>query len=60
MPNSALVVGQVFELEATERVVHDRRGEPDVGIVGHAGRLERMFVNASTKARIGTRTAGRS
>ena len=35
-----LLERQVLEGEAAEQVVHDRAGEADVGVVGHAGRLE--------------------
>ena len=36
----ALVVGQVVERQAAEQVVDDRRGEAQVRVVGHPGRLE--------------------
>ena len=35
-----LVVGHVLDRQTAEEVVHDRRGEADVGIVGHARWLE--------------------
>ena len=36
----ALVVGQVLHRELAEDVVDEARGDPDVGVVGHAGGLE--------------------
>src|SRR6202043_3619958 len=36
----AVLVGQVVQGQAAEDVVHHRAGQPDVRVVGQAGRLE--------------------
>ena len=50
----ALLDGQVLEGQAAEQVVDDRRGEAEVGIVGHAGRLEAHADERLHEARNGT------
>ena len=44
----AVLVGQVIQREAAEDVVHHRAGDPDVRVVGQAGRSNRMLVNLAT------------